>query len=66
MARMSGEDTCRDLRERGFTAVPIIAATGNASEVDMARYREAGFTDIIVKPFSARQLAEVLLRCGVT
>jgi len=62
---MSGEEACLALRGRGFAALPVIAATGNASESDMLGYQRAGFMDVIAKPFNMRQLAEVLLRCGL-
>lgn len=65
MERMSGEEACAAVRERGFSSLPVIAATGNASETDLLGYQRAGFTDVIAKPFNFRQLAEVLLRCGL-
>src|SRR5579885_3207710 len=56
-----GHEIVRDLREKGY-AKPIIAVTGLATHRDQQECREAGFTDILTKPFTINQLAAILDR----
>jgi len=65
MPRSNGVDVCRQLRAHGFTA-PIIATTANASAADVARYRAAGFDDVLAKPFGRDDIAAKLARWAPT
>jgi CheY-like chemotaxis protein len=56
-----GHEFARDLRQRGYSR-PIIAVTGLATRRDQAECRRAGFTDILIKPFTISQLADVIER----
>lgn len=38
--------------------VPVIFLTGNAEETEIKEARDAGVTEYLIKPFSARQLAD--------
>lgn len=62
MARTNGDVACRQLREAGFTDLPVLAASGNVSVADVDAYLAIGFTDIIGKPFTVRQVVDTLLR----
>lgn len=64
MKRVDGETACRRLRRAGY-AFPIVAATANASSADRARYLEAGFNTVLTKPFSIRELKQVISQVRV-
>lgn len=51
-------------REHHRVPTPIIAVTASAMAKECAAYRAAGMDDVILKPFSARALADVLARHG--
>lgn len=55
MPRMNGREAAAELRRRGFTK-PVIALTAGVCGDDEARCREAGFDDILWKPFTKREL----------
>ncbi len=57
----AGYALARDLRKQGNTR-PIIAVTALATSLDQAECRSAGFTDILVKPYTIHQLAELISR----
>lgn len=59
MIRSSGDIVVAKLRSLGLE-IPVIACTGNAGARDAQRYREAGFSAILTKPFSLPKLAGVL------
>lgn len=61
MPGMSGEETCRQLRQL-YDGKPlcILAYTAHAFPEDRERILEAGFDDMLVKPIS-RQKLEVML-----
>lgn len=52
-------------REHGLVATPIVAVTASAMAGQCEAYRAAGMDDVVLKPFSARALADVLARHGV-
>lgn len=52
-------------REAGRSPTPIVAVTASAMASECDAYRAAGMDDVILKPFSAQALAEVLARHGV-
>lgn len=51
-------------REQHRPHVPIVAVTASAMAKECEAYRAAGMDDVILKPFSARALADVLARHG--
>jgi signal transduction histidine kinase/ActR/RegA family two-component response regulator len=40
--------------------IPLIAVTANVSAKDIERYKNAGFKDVLPKPFNAKQLTSIL------
>ncbi len=56
-----GYTIARNLRAQGNSR-PIIAVTALATPHDQAECRNAGFTDILVKPYTIHQLADVINR----
>jgi two-component system phosphate regulon response regulator PhoB len=57
MARMTGLELCRVLRQRpALTALPVLFLTANASSTDMVEAFAAGADDYVVKPFRAPEL----------
>ena len=53
-------------REHHRMRTPIVAVTASAMSTECEAYRAAGMDDVILKPFSARALADVLARHGGT
>jgi CheY-like chemotaxis protein len=51
-------------REHHRMPTPIVAVTASAMSTECEAYRAAGMDDVILKPFSARALADVLARHG--
>lgn len=51
-------------REHHRIPTPIVAVTASAMTTECAAYRAAGMDDVILKPFSAGALADVLARHG--
>lgn len=60
LADGTGLDVVAALREK--SDIPAVAMSGYGMPADLARTREAGFTEHIVKPVSADALRESLLR----
>jgi CheY-like chemotaxis protein len=56
-----GHEIARDLRQRGY-AQPIVAITGLATRRDREECYKAGFTEVLTKPYTISQLAEVINR----
>ncbi len=57
MPRMSGLELCRAIRQRtGFSALPVLFLTANATTSDMVEAFAAGADDYVVKPFRAPEL----------
>jgi len=56
-----GHAFARDLRERGYSR-PIVAITGLATRRDQDECHRAGFTEVLTKPYTINQLAEVIDR----
>ncbi|MGI4865593.1 MAG: ATP-binding protein [Janthinobacterium lividum] len=58
MPRLSGLDATAQLRHQPGPNqhTPIIALTANALPTDVSTYRQAGFTDWLVKPYHENQL----------
>ena len=59
MQRSNGEDVCKQLRAANVRT-PLVAATGNAVQEDLARYTAAGFNTVMLKPFNGGTVADVL------
>ena len=60
MPQMDGLTATRELRQAGFTYVPIIAMTANAMKGDKEICLEAGMTDYISKPIKREIVYSVL------
>jgi CheY-like chemotaxis protein len=62
MPRMNGMDATMKLRELGFSK-PIVAVTANATLQDRRKCIAAGMDDVLPKPFSKKQILDILGRC---
>jgi signal transduction histidine kinase/CheY-like chemotaxis protein len=64
MPEMDGFEACRQVRaferEHNLPRVPIVALTANVSREDREMCREAGMDSFLGKPFSDRQVCELL------
>src|SRR5258708_2870664 len=60
----AGFGFARELREQGFTQ-PIVAVTALSTPDDIEECRKSGFDDVLVKPFTISQLADVIQRYTV-
>jgi signal transduction histidine kinase/ActR/RegA family two-component response regulator len=65
MPRMSGIDATMKLRELGFNK-PIVAVTANATLQDRSKCIAAGMDDVLPKPFSKKQILDILDRYCIT
>jgi signal transduction histidine kinase/FixJ family two-component response regulator len=59
MPDMDGIDLCAALRV-GNPRLPVVLMSGQASEVDLARVRSSGASALLPKPFTMRQILELL------
>jgi signal transduction histidine kinase/CheY-like chemotaxis protein len=59
MPRMNGYEAVKKLRSMGFT-IPIIAVTASALSGERERCVDAGFNDILVKPFKVADIEKML------
>ena len=55
MPKLSGFDTCKALRDKGFKR-PIIMLTAKGEEIDKVLGLELGADDYVTKPFGLREL----------
>jgi two-component system sensor histidine kinase/response regulator len=62
MPVMDGLAAARAIRERGQTAVPIVAMTANAFVEDRAACLAAGMSDHVAKPVNPAALYAILMR----
>jgi CheY-like chemotaxis protein len=60
MPEMDGIEAAKAIREKGFSAIPIIALTASLNADDVEKYREAGIDDFVAKPFHRKIVHEVL------
>lgn len=65
MRRTNGLEVCRSLREQRVD-IPIIAATANFAPREAGIYRAAGFTRVLTKPFSKKDLAAALTQVSLS
>ncbi len=56
---MGGEETMRKLLEID-NEVKVILTSGNLDDPILKNFREYGFTDVILKPYSIEELAKIL------
>jgi two-component system cell cycle response regulator DivK len=64
---MDGFEVLRRLRaDEKTTAIPIIAFTARAMAGDAERALRSGFDAYVTKPFTLRQVSDVLARYGPT
>lgn len=59
MPELDGVHAVQKLRAAGY-AKPIISISANGEPEDLARYREAGFTDFLAKPFERERFIKKL------
>lgn len=66
MPLTNGIEATREIRAwekaHGHPRVPIVAVTASAMQDECRSYIEAGMDEILVKPFSARALHDLVLR----
>jgi CheY-like chemotaxis protein len=66
MPQWDGLQATRVIREKGFSAVPIIAMTANAMQGDREMCLAAGMDDYITKPIKREQVFEMLQKWAFT
>ncbi len=49
-------------RDAGHSPIPIVAVTASGMANECPRYTEAGMNDVVLKPFSAKALADLMAR----
>ena len=66
MKDMNGMDVCKAVRDRaghtGRRHIPIVAYTANAMKGERARFIDAGFDEILIKPIVEDDLLQMLER----
>jgi len=61
MPDLCGEEVCKRLRENPvFAALPIVAYTAHAMQVDVERFLADGFNNVLIKPISLQGLKDVI------
>tara|TARA_Y100000052_G_scaffold15047_1_gene14705 strand:- start:267 stop:2942 length:2676 start_codon:yes stop_codon:yes gene_type:complete len=62
MPVMDGYEATRQLREKGFTDIPIIGLSANAMKEDRQSAMDAGMNDYLTKPIKQKSLIGMLRR----
>jgi len=62
MPVMDGLTATREIRQRGFSALPILAMTANAMQADRDKCIAAGMNDHLAKPIDPDELERALVR----
>ena len=60
MPVMDGYEATKLLREKGFTAVPIIGLSANAMKEDKQNALQSGMNDYLTKPIKQKSLIAVV------
>ncbi len=60
MPRVDGLQASRMIREKGHIGVPIVALTGDGGDSEAAAMQNAGITDCLQKPVTARAISALL------
>jgi PAS domain S-box-containing protein len=63
MPVMDGLEATRIIRQKFSPDLPVIALTALALKGDESKFRDAGMTDYLSKPFEENKLLQVLARC---
>ena len=61
MPVMDGIDATRLIRQDAaerINQVPVLGLTANVNPLDLARFKSAGLSDVMLKPFEPEQLCE--------
>ncbi len=64
MPNMDGDAATSELRARGYDR-PIFGVTGDALPGDVCAFRDAGATDVLIKPVTRTMLASALTASGL-
>jgi|GEM_PF-1118139 len=66
MPVMNGIETVKVIRKQFGKSIPVIAMTANVMENDVQRYLEAGFDEVLFKPFREEEIVRIIsARTGI-
>ena len=60
MPNMNGPEATREIRQMGFTKLPIIGVTGNVMADDVEYFMSCGATEVLPKPLDVHQFERIL------